>query len=73
MFAATRKAHNKMVKTVTTQDLRIINTNKTSTREIKLQNRTTDNNQRKKMKILLKNMHILTVDVTPSVLDEIHG
>ena len=47
MFAATRKAHNKMVKTVTTQDLRIINTNKTSTREIKLQNKTTDNKSKK--------------------------
>ena len=33
MFTATRKANNKMVKKVTTQDYRIINTNKTSTRE----------------------------------------
>ena len=69
IFTATRKANNKMVKTVTTQDHRIINTNKTSTREIKQ----LIINQRKKMKILLKNMHMLTADVTPSALEEMHG
>ena len=47
IFTATRKVNNKMVKKVTTQDHRIINTNKTSTREIKLQNKTTDNKSKK--------------------------
>ena len=47
MFTATRKANNEMAKKVTTQDHRIINTNKTSTREIKPQNKTTDNKSKK--------------------------
>ena len=61
MFTATRKANNKMVKKVATQDHRIINTKKTSTREKKnYKIKQLIINQRKKMKILLKNMHMLT-------------
>ena len=57
MFTATRKANNKMVKKkkkVTTQDHIIINTNKTSTRETKLQNKTTDNKSEKENEDLTK-------------------
>ena len=74
MITATRKANNKMVKKVATQDHRIINTKKTSTREKKnYKIKQLIINQRKKMKILLKNMHMLTADMTPSTLEEMHG
>ena len=43
-----------MVKKVTTKELRSINTNKTSTREIKLQNKTTDNKSEKENEDLIE-------------------